>query len=94
MSILRIEHPVPDYEAWKKAFDSDPVNREESGVRRYTVMRPTDDPNYVLIDLEFDTPGGAEAMLASMRVVWDRVAGTIISNPEARIVETVETKQY
>ena len=94
MTILRIEHPVPDYEAWKQAFDGDPAGRERSGVRRYTVMRAIDDPNYVLIDLEFDSRAGAEALLASMRVVWDRVAGTIMSDPEARIVETVETKQY
>ncbi len=24
MQIVRIEHPVPDYDAWKRAFDSDP----------------------------------------------------------------------
>jgi hypothetical protein len=94
MSILRIEHPVLDYGAWKKAFDSDPVGRRESGVRRYQVMRSIDDPNYVLIDLEFDTPGEAEGLLASMRVVWDRVSGTIISNPQARVVEAVETREY
>jgi len=34
MHILRIEHPVPNFDAWKKAFDSDPLGREQSGVRR------------------------------------------------------------
>ena len=94
MSILRIEHPVVDYGAWKEAFDRDPVGREKSGVRRYRVMRPADEPNYVLIDLECDTPGEAEALLAAMRVVWQHVAGTFMSNPRARIVEPVETKEY
>jgi hypothetical protein len=41
--------------AWKAAFDSDPVGREKSGVRRYRVLRPVDDPNYVMIELEFDS---------------------------------------
>jgi hypothetical protein len=27
MYILRIEHPVSDYDAWKAAFDSDPIGR-------------------------------------------------------------------
>ncbi len=94
MTVLRIEHPVMDYDAWKEAFDSDPVGRERSHVRRYQIFRPVDDPRYVLIDIEFDTPGEAEALLASMQAVWDRVAGTIVSNPQARIVETVETKRY
>ncbi len=94
MSILRIEHPVAEYQTWKEAFDSDPVGREKSGVRRYRILRPIDDPNYVMIDLEFDTPAEAEALLAAMRVVWDRVPGIITSTPQARIVEAAETKEY
>jgi len=94
MPILRIEHPVPEYDAWKEAFDNDPVGREKSGVRRYQILRAIDDPNYVMIDLEFDTVSEAEALLAAMRVVWGRVEGTIMWNPQARIVEAVETKEY
>ncbi|HYU56549.1 MAG TPA: hypothetical protein VEO00_00680 [Actinomycetota bacterium] len=94
MSVLRIEHPVRDFEAWKQAFDRDPVGRERSGVRRYRVLRPVDDPNYVLVDLEFDTAREAEALLTAMRAVWDRVQGTIMSEPQARIVEAVETGEY
>ncbi len=94
MYILRIEHPVPDFDGWQKAFDSDPVGRDKSGVRRYRVLRPVDDANYVMIDLEFDTVSQAEALLAAMRVVWGRVEGTIMMNPKARIVEVVETKDY
>jgi len=94
MYMLRIEHPVPNFDGWKKAFDDDPVGREKSGVRRYQVLRPMDDPNYVMIDLEFDTASQAEALLAAMRVVWGRVEGTIMMNPKARIVEAVETKAY
>ena len=94
MYILRIEHPVPDFEGWKKAFDSDPVGREKSGVRRYQILRQVDNPNYVMIDLEFDTVSQAEARLAAMRAVWGQVEGTIMMNPQARIAETVETREY
>ncbi|HEY7781370.1 MAG TPA: hypothetical protein VIC85_14270 [Ktedonobacterales bacterium] len=94
MPTLRIEHPVPDYEGWKRAFDSDPVGRERSGVRRYQILRSVDDPNYVLIDLEFATKSEAEALLAAMRAVWNRVEGQVMWNPQARIVETVETREY
>ncbi len=47
-----------------------------------------------MIDLEFDTTGEAEALLAAMRVVWERVQGTIMSDPRTRIVEPVETKEH
>ncbi len=94
MIILRIEHPVPDFDAWKTAFDTDPVGRKQSGVRRHQILRAIDDPHDVMIDLEFNTPSEAEALLAAMRVVWGRVAGSVMSNPRVRIVETVERREY
>ena len=94
MYILHIEHPIPDFDGWKKAFDSDPVSREKSGVRRYQILRPIDDADYVMIDLEFDNVSKAGALLAALRVAWGRVEGTIVMNPQARIVEEVETREY
>jgi hypothetical protein len=94
MFVLRIEHPIFAYDGWKAAFDSDPVGREKSGVRRYQVLRPIDDDKYVMIDLEFDTVGEAEALLEAMRAVWSRVEGTIMMNAKTRIVEVAESKEY
>ena len=93
MYVLRIEHPVPDYAGWKRAFDSDPVGRKQMGVRRYRIFRPLDNPNHVMIDLEFDTASQAEALLAAMRIVWGQVEGTIVMDPQSRIVEAVETTE-
>jgi len=50
--VLQIEHTVGNFDSWKAAFDSDPMGRQKSGVRRYHIFQPTDDPNYVMIDLE------------------------------------------
>jgi len=95
MPILQIEHPVRDFDAWKTIFDSDPVGREPGGVRRYRVLRPIDDPNYVMVDLEFDSSSEAEAFRAALRDVWRRVeAEGLMESPQARIVEAVETKEY
>jgi hypothetical protein len=94
MFIVQIEHPVPNFDAWKKAFDSDPVGRERSGVHRYQILRPIDNPNYSIVDLEFDSSSEVEAFLAAMREVWRRVEGTIIESPRVRIVEVVESKKY
>ena len=95
MPILQIEHPVRDFDAWKTVFDSDPVGREQGGVRRYRVLRPIDDPNYVMVDLEFDSSSEAEAFRAALRVVWRRVeAEGLMESPQARIVEAVESKEY
>ncbi len=93
MYVLRVEHAVPDYEGWKRAFDGDPVGREKSGVRRYQVLRAVDDPRYVMIDLEFDTKEQAEALLAGLRKVWSRVEGQVMRDPKARIAEVEEAKE-
>ncbi len=95
MPILRIEHRVPDFDGWKQASDSDPGGRRQSGVRRYQVLRSIDDSNYVMmIDLEFDGMRGAESFLATMGEVWRRVEGSVMWNPQARIVEVVESTAY
>jgi len=95
MPTLQIEHAVRDYDAWKMVFDSDPVGREQGGVRRYRVLRPTDDPNYIIVDLEFDTSGEAEAFRAALRDLWGRVEDDLgLDGPRARIVEAVESKEY
>ncbi len=93
MHILQIEHAVPDFDAWKKAFDSDPVGREQGGVHRYRILRPIDNPNYVIVDLEFDSSEKAEAFRDALRNLWRRVEGRVMESPRARIVEAVEDKR-
>jgi hypothetical protein len=95
MPILQIEHPVRDFDAWRVAFDSDPVGREQGGVRRYRVLRPVDDPNYVIVDLEFESSSEAEAFCAALGDLWRRAeAEGLMEGPRARIVEAVESKEY
>jgi hypothetical protein len=93
MPIVRIEHRVPDFEKWKQAFDRDPADRKGSGVRRYQVLRQHDDPNYVMIDLEFDTQGEAQAFLRTMEQIWGGPGKSVMQNPRAQVVDRVETKE-
>lgn len=93
MPILHIEHPVPDFDRWKRAFDSDPAGRERSGVRRYQVLRAVDDPNYVMIDLEFETREQAEGLLRTMEGIWGRPDHTLSRSQHARIVDVVESEE-
>ncbi|HVM12728.1 MAG TPA: hypothetical protein VM287_00155 [Egibacteraceae bacterium] len=95
MRILRIDHPAPDFDAWKKAFDDDPLGREQSGVRRHRVYRSVDDPNHVWIDLELETDDEAVALRDRLQELWQRVqAQGLIGVPTAHIVEQVEDRQY
>jgi hypothetical protein len=92
MTTLRIQHSVPNFEGWKRAFDNDPMDRKGSGVRRYHVHRSVADPSLVMIDLEFDTAIQAQAMLDRLRQLWAGPGGAVMRNPEAWVVESVESK--
>ena len=95
MVILQIEHPVNSFEEWKQAFDNDPAGRQRSGVLRYRILRPIDNPNYVIIELEFDNVNQAQGLLTMLRNnVWSRVQGSLIDAPQARIVEMIEGVEY
>lgn len=97
MHILQIEHPIRDFDTWKGAFDRFSDRRQRSGVRRHQILRPTDDPNYVIIELGFGSPSEAEAFLAWLRRdVWPsrEAAPALAGEPQARIVEAVEVKEY
>jgi hypothetical protein len=95
MAILQIEHGVRDFEAWKTAFDGDPVGREAGGVRRYTIYRPADDENRVVVDLEFDSRDEATAFGEKLRELWSaRSADLGLEDASARVLETVETHSY
>jgi hypothetical protein len=88
---LRIQHSVPNFEGWKRAFDSDPADRKGSGVRRYSVSRSIDDQSLVMIDLEFDDAEDARGLLAKMERIWAGPGKNVMQNPVAWIVENVET---
>jgi hypothetical protein len=93
MIVVRIEHAVPDYERWRRAFDSDPADRRGSGVRRYRVLRARAEPNLVLIDLEFDAPEQAEAFLRRMEAIWSGPGKDVMRSPRAVIAEIVESRE-
>jgi hypothetical protein len=94
MYILRIDHSTADFDGWKATFDSDPVDRAGKGVRNYQILRAGDDPQFVSVELTFASAGEAETLLAAMGEVWKRVAGTLVFEPQTRIFEVAESREY
>ena len=90
MYILQVEHPVPNYDGWRNAFENDPIDRKGCGVQQYRISRKPDDKNYVIVDLVFDTLHKAEACHEKLRSLWSRVEGSVMHNPQSRIIEVIE----
>ena len=92
MYTLQIEHGIKDFGLWKAAFDRDPVNRAASGVTAHRISRPVDDPHYVVVELDFERRGQAEALLANLQAnVWNSPAAApaLLGAPKTRILESV-----
>jgi hypothetical protein len=96
MPTLQLEHAVKDFEMWKGAFDRDPIDRRGLGVRRHRVFRPVDDPNYVMVELDFDTAEQAETCRTALHELWGsrEAAPALAGAPQVRILDEVEDQNY
>ncbi len=93
MTILHIEHAINDFSVWRAAFAGFAARRRQGGVRGERVSRPIDDERYVVIDLDFDSPGDASQFLEFLRTeVWanpQRSPG-LAGSPSTRILEAAD----
>ena len=96
MTTLRIEHAITDYQLWKKAFDGFAEARAMAGVRSCAIRLPVDDPNYLMLDLEFDSAGVAERFAEFLtQHVWSSPASSpgLAGAPKSRILELVPSAE-
>ena len=98
VTVLRVEHPVPDFEAWKRdGFDRDPVGRERGGVRRYRVLRSCSvGAVMAAVELEFDSRAEAESFAGALGEMWSRVQERFgwRELPTAQLYELADAGEY
>ncbi len=90
MSTLHIEHAITDFDTWNAAFGRFETVRREAGVRGCRIQRPVDDAKYVVLDLDFDTSGEAEAFLRFLTTrVWANPENSpaLAGTPQTMILE-------
>ena len=97
MTTLRIEHPISDFQVWKTAFDGFAEARANAGVLGFMIRQPVDDPQYLMLDLEFDTADRAEAFARFLKQhVWSSVAASpgLAGTPRTRILQLVPSPEH
>lgn len=88
MTTLHIEHPITDLNTWLAAFG----RFAEAGVRAQRVQHPVDDPNYIVVDLDFSTTAEARRLLAFLENrVWSSAdsAPALGGTPQAKLLQAV-----
>ena len=92
MNTLCIEHPITDFSVWSAAFGRFAEARHDAGVRAERVFRPVEDPEFVMVELDFDTVDAARAFLGFLTTkVWavPENAPALSGVPRTRILESV-----
>jgi hypothetical protein len=93
MPVLHIEHEISELAVWLDAFKKMASARETAGVTRTEVYRPSDDPNYVVINLSFENLDAATTFREFLiNQIWasPSSAPALVGPPTARVLEEVQ----
>jgi hypothetical protein len=94
MATLHIEHPISDLDVWMLAFNRFADARSGAGVTAERIQQPVDDANYIVVQLDFDTPEAAGNFKHFLEtVVWASPENSpgLAGTPQARVLNTVST---
>jgi hypothetical protein len=93
MAVLHIEHEISELAVWLDAFKRSAPAREAAGVTRTEVYQRADDPNYVVVNLSFETGEAATSFReALINQIWSAPdsAPALVGPPTARVLEEIE----
>ena len=88
MCYVLIEYIVKDYSAFESVFNYDAARRQRHGSKGMRVFRAVDDPNRVIVLLEWDDADKAAEFAGSLElheaIEW---AGAGVTMPRMAVVE-------
>lgn len=89
---ILIKHTVEDYDAWKPGFDDHDSTREEYGQLGYELYRVSDDPNAIVIMMEWDSVENAQRFLEESDVKEKMAELGVIGEPEIYFLDSIESR--
>jgi heme-degrading monooxygenase HmoA len=90
MAYVLIRHKVEEYKRWKPAFDAHGATRKASGSKGGRLLRSAEDPNELVILLEWDNLQKARQFAQSddLRNTMQRAG--VVGKPEVYFLEELE----
>ena len=93
MPVLHIEHEISDLAVWLDAFNKFAPAREQAGVTRTEVYQPSEDPNYIVVNLSFENADAASNFRNFLiQQIWSSPdsAPALVGPPVARVWTEVQ----
>ena len=94
MPILVIHHHVRDYREWKVVFDGHEEARRAYGASGHRVYNNPDDPNSVVVHVDFPTRAQADAFLADLDLSETIARGGVEGAAHTRLLDEIEQLSY
>lgn len=90
MPHLLVRHKIAEYEKWKSEFDKHGATRQAKGSKQGRLFRNANDPNELLILMEWDKMDRAREFAQSddLRQAMDRAG--VADKPDVYFLEEVE----
>jgi hypothetical protein len=85
-----ITHEVKDFSEWKKGFDATAPMRDEANVKIKGVYTSVDDPNFVILIVEFSYIEMVHGYFQNPELVKVMEKAGVIGIPEVKIVNRIQ----
>jgi hypothetical protein len=93
--ILLVQHRVRDFASWKPVFDDQgSIIRVRHGAMRHWLYRSLDDPNDVVVSVEFPTEERARSFVGDPALKEEMERAGVLGQPTVRLCEEVEAVSY
>jgi heme-degrading monooxygenase HmoA len=89
MAYILVQQEVEDYSKWKSVFDENVSFRRENGSKGGSVFRSTDNPEELVILLEWDNLEKAKEFVQSDRLREAMKKAGVVGKPNIRFLDEV-----
>jgi heme-degrading monooxygenase HmoA len=90
MPYLLIRHKVEDYAKWKPAFDDHAATRRANGSKGGYLLRNADDPNELVLLLQWDDLDRARQFAHSADLQQTMKRAGVLDEPDLHFLDEVE----
>jgi hypothetical protein len=94
MTVLAVRHTVADYATWKTGYDNHSASRKEHGAIHDQVLQSVDDPNNLLVLIEFGSMADAKAFANDPALKEAMSTAGVIGVPDISIRDRTEEATY
>ena len=93
--ILLVQHRVREFDTWKPVFEQEgSIIRTRHGATRHWLYRSHDDPNDVVVSIEFPTEERARSFVADPSLKEEMGRAGVQGQPTVTFCEEVEAVSY